>query len=293
MGVSCDPDATEEAAVASADRHVLDHALWLAEHLEAELRVVHVVDFIDAKSGLTQELLGALTDSLARELRAYLGDRGSVEFRTGKAWQELIAEADAWGADVIAVAPRRRSVGLTDRIFHGSTTSKLLRRAPCAVWVVVEEAKVPVKALLALVDDSEAAEEVVAVGRELGERLGAQRHVLQCLEYPEDVVLHRLPHARRALVDYHREVQERAQSHLRATCGEGWTHHTSDDWVVRAAPALVDEHGIDMVVLSAQSRRALAGMLGSTAEKILERQTRASTLIVRPAGWAKAIADLG
>ena len=63
----------------------------------------------------------------------------------------------------------------------------------------------------------------------------------------------------------------------------------SDDWVVRVAPKYVERHGIDLVVLGGLSYPRLKGvLLGTTAERILER-TPVATWLIRPDGWQSPV----
>ena len=282
VGVSCDPESEGHATLSAADRHTFLHAAWLAEKTGADLRVIHVVDFLDARLSRDIDVAGEIERDLDEEMNDLCrGTAATRVFRRGKAWEELIEEVRVFAADLLVVSPRREELGFADRIFHGSTTSRVLRHAPCSVWVVAPGAKVPPTRLLALVDGSPTSRAIIATAEALAEGLGLERHVLRCLDYPHDIALHRLPNAQRAIAHYHREVRAEAQRELEALTTNAWRVHLGDDWVVRDAPKLVQSEQIDLVVLATGGRPGLSGVIGLTADKLLHRMP-ASAWLVRP-----------
>ena len=281
VGVSCDPTAEDRATLCPADRHAFEHARWLADKSDAELRVIHVVDFFDERLARDLDVAAELERDLDEEMNALCRPtRATRVFRRGKAWEEIVAEVRDFGADLLVIAPKRQDVRLADRIFHGSTASRLLRHAPSSVWVVAGEARAPER-LLALVDGTSAGELVIETAETLAKGLGLERHVLHCLDYPHDIALHRLPRAQEAIQRYHREVRDEAKRAVVAMTGDDWRVHLGDDWVVREAPKVVASEKIDLVVLSAGRHEGLAGMLSLTADKLLQRMP-ASAWLVRP-----------
>lgn len=92
----------------------------------------------------------------------------------------------------------------------------------------------------------------------------------------------RLSDAEEAIQEYHRAVHDQAKAEFDALVGDHPCEVLfSEDWVVRAAPKVIKQENIDLVVLSATSRTGLADLLGSTAEKLLQRSF-ASAWVVRP-----------
>ncbi len=285
VGVSAEPEA-DELTLSACDRHTFAHVAWLAERVDAEIHLVHVIDFIDERLGEEEDNVDGPVKAALRDALEALADTTSAKteivFRRGKPWRQLIAEAEAWDADLIAVSPRRESLGLTDRIFHGSTAARVLRRSERSVWVVDREAHTPIEKVLALVDGSPVSQLVLDAAGALTQALGGKRYALRCLDYPEDISMKRLADAEEAIAEYHRAVHDKAKAELDALVGDHPCEVLfSEDWVVRAAPKVIEQHDIDLVVLSSTSRTGLADLLGSTAEKLLQRSI-ASAWVVQP-----------
>jgi nucleotide-binding universal stress UspA family protein len=290
-GISTDPpDGHDRMRACEADRRAASQVLRLAARVDAEVLFLHVVDWLDERvangdSEILAVVREAMRDALAELDRAAAeaGVRIRHELREGRPWRELLRAAREFGADVIAISPRRESLGLRDRIFHGSTATRILRSATCPVWIV-EPRRDEVRRVLALVDLSPVSPRVVDEANALADIYGAERWALSCLDYPDDLALQRLPRARQEIEAYHREVRDRARQQLeRLTAGQpGWQLIVGEDWIVRDAPRVIEMHEIDLVVLGSHSRERLAGLvLGTTAQHLLERVC-VSTWVVRP-----------
>lgn len=285
--------------VAEADRHAAQVTLEFASKVGAEVRFVHVVDFIDARGHSSVPLVQKLVrDELSPAMLALvaqakkLGVLASYVFTRGKAWYKLLREAHRFEADSIVLSPRRDKLSFGDRVLHGSTASRVLRKSQCPVWVIDPRACGGPKRVLALVDRGKVSIPVVQAAKMIASACGAERYALHCLDYPNDIVLVRMPDAQRAISAYHDEMLDEARRDLQRLTGgkaAGWHLLFEDDWVVRTAPKVVEEHVIDLVVLGSLSNRALAGvLLGTTAEKLVER-CPVSTYVVRPEDWVSPV----
>ncbi|MEZ4439628.1 MAG: universal stress protein [Polyangiaceae bacterium] len=282
VGVSCAPDVAEPPLVkiADVDHRTIEQAVWLAARVKAEVHLFHVVDFIGESVAGHDDVEAVVQGSLTAEMEAIQhraadeGVRVSYAFGRGRPWEALLAYATTISADLLMVSPRRDDLTTFQRLLHGSTTRRLLHHAPCAVWVVEPDRPLGVHRVLALVDDSPVSAEVVAATRALADAVGAEKHLLRCLDYPADVAVRRLPDAERALRHYHDRVRENAQHQLEKLVGDpsGWHLSLGEDWVARVVPRRVEKDKIDLVVLASVSTNTLRGrILGTTAEAILER----------------------
>jgi nucleotide-binding universal stress UspA family protein len=277
----------ETLIINAADEHAAQQAIWLAAKSGAEVRFIHVIDFIDEEhvgqtvSTQVRDQLGAHIESLRLEAKSCGVDATSL-ITQGKPWREILDEADQWDADVIVVSPRREAIGTFDRLRYGSTTRRLVRNANSHVWVVDPSGPRAIRRVLALVDRSAVSQAVVDAAGRIAALAGADKAVLHCLDYPDDVVMHRLPHARKAIASYHRAQKESASGYLKSLVGDeaDWSVLLSDDWVVRAAPKLVEDDKYDLIVIAGVSSPRIKVLFGMTAERIIDR-TNASCWIVR------------
>jgi universal stress protein F len=119
----------------------MNHAQALAKAFDSTLRLLSVqslvpVSFLDyvpedfdinVRKGLERELadIGARLD-LAKE-------RVSSVVLFGPVHHTVLAEAEAWGADLIVLCSHRPGM---ERFLIGSTASAIVRHAKCSVWVV-------------------------------------------------------------------------------------------------------------------------------------------------------------
>ena len=124
-------------------RSTLEKAAALAEWSGAALRLINVqrllpatfMDFVPADFDMQQK-----TDAQAslKNLAARLPmpqDRVSIVVRTGGVYPEVLAEADAWGADLIVIGSHRPAMST---YLLGSNAKTIVRHAKCSVLVLRE-----------------------------------------------------------------------------------------------------------------------------------------------------------
>lgn len=122
-------------------KRATDQAHALAKAFDCDLRLINVqsllpVAFLDyvaedfdaqARKGLEQEIV-----AVAKSID-YAPERISTTVQFGPVYQTVLADADAWGADLIVLCSHRPGM---DRFLIGSTASAIVRHAKCSVWVV-------------------------------------------------------------------------------------------------------------------------------------------------------------
>jgi nucleotide-binding universal stress UspA family protein len=140
------------ADLTQASEKTLDVALSLASENDARITLLHVVEGLAHEPVghpyLTVPELGPLRRDLLDQAQARLHravpdaarDFCSVNERveTGAAWREILRVAEEIDADLVVMGAHAQ--GALGRMFFGSTSSHVVRRAACPV-LVIQEAK--------------------------------------------------------------------------------------------------------------------------------------------------------
>ncbi|PCD77204.1 universal stress protein [Pseudothioclava arenosa] len=122
------------------DEHNPDAALNVARALSApgaRVTVLHVMDEVPGfamsymPEGYHAELKRAIAANLERSANEF--ENGVAVIRQGQAAHEIIEYAREAGADCVVIASHRPGIG--DYLI-GSTASRVVRHAPCAVMVM-------------------------------------------------------------------------------------------------------------------------------------------------------------
>ncbi len=303
VGVAmADEPGSLDVHVTSQDRHAAEQAMWLAARTGAAVRLFHVAELLDEVDGVDAEsLAGTLRDYMAGELEDLAADgrRQGVDVSwgigRGEPWKELLREAHTWKADLVVVSPHRQGGRWLERLVHGSTVRRLLRKSELPVLVSHPDSAVSLERIVALVDDSPTAAAIVAATRWLAEQSGATPYLLHCLEYPMDFSLHHLPDPTEAIARYHQQVRRKAEALVDALLGDdrdAWTVLLEEGRPEVVTTRVVRHHRIDLAVLASSSERGVATvLLGTTAEAILSHAD-VSTLVLRPQSWPGKSRDL-
>ncbi|MFW6052716.1 MAG: universal stress protein [Desulfosalsimonas sp.] len=137
--VGCDFSKDSDAALA--------RSLNIAQEFESELHLVHVVEpsaykghhkfSVEAGEALPKELCDVISEKLSSMVPEDARDwcKGiKTDILEGKPHAELIRYADTHEIDLIAIGVRGQ--GMVESLFVGSTTDRVVRRAPCPVLSV-------------------------------------------------------------------------------------------------------------------------------------------------------------
>ena len=123
----------------------LQVALSLAQESDAQLTVLHVIDWPDDETFLaetfdTPDMRHQLETQTVQRLEALIPDearvwcRPSVKVGVGKAYRQIVSEAADAAADLIVIGVHGRNV--LDLTLVGSTTNQVVRRATCPVLTI-------------------------------------------------------------------------------------------------------------------------------------------------------------
>ena len=118
----------------------LAKATQMANLWGAELRIINIQSLMPATfmdyvpAGFDEEQRGQAEKTLA-EIAQSVGAKGGVStvVRVGGVYPEILAEADAWGADLIVIGSHRPAMST---YLIGSNAKTVVRHARCSVLVV-------------------------------------------------------------------------------------------------------------------------------------------------------------
>ena len=294
-----------------ASAEALSQAVKLARTLNATLTVVHVVPPLSSggevaigpdalmadwrlptdATELEERLRGGAERQLREAVADYLGQSLDIHVKTlwGSPFIEVIHAVHEEGYDLVVVGTHGRSA--IARLFVGSTSTKLVRKCPCTVWVVKPGAKMSFDAILAPIDFSEVSHESLRLAGELAIRLSSSLHVLHVYSREHDYLLDLMPEDEFELRPPHRH-ELISQLHAFAKKSglkiEPILHVRQGD-VTQHILATAEEVDAGLIVMGTLGRVGVAGLLiGNTAEKVLHASSR-SLLAMKPPGYVSPV----
>jgi len=207
------------------------------------------------------------------------------EERAGLAIVKRVLQLDA---DLVIVG--KRSHPEHDGRLLGSVSRELLRKCPCAVWVVKPDGSADLATILAATDRSPVGRRVIEMAASLAAECGAQLHIVHALMLPMSVQIE----GDDAQEQFVAQGREAAQAEISAQLPESLRaaarFHIGLTSPSNAILACVDRLEPDLVVMGTVSRAGIAGLLvGNTAERMLE-QLDCSLLTVKPADFVCPVA---
>lgn len=284
---------------------VLERAALMAQHNEASLKIVDVVQefawplrLVTPDYEHIQELLTVEKQQVLESLAAPLRERG-IDVVTavlhGQSSLEIVREVLRGGHDLVmreAKGPTSRSAG-----FFGNTSLRLMRKCPCPLWIVNSEEGTRCENVLAAVDPIPHGTEhpkldgtILELAQSLCKSEGARLHVAHAWSlYGENVLHYRMSD------DEIQNLEETARAEVERNYNRFLSDFglsTADENVLLlkgdagdVIPQLVKDKGIDLIVMGTIARPGVLGMvMGSTAETVLQR-VECAVLAVKPPGF--------
>ena len=140
----------------------ISRAVQLARQHHAELRILYTIEQPDSLAALPA-LRRESEEMIRKLLPSYLEDeiRVGIHTPTGNPVSEIFKEADRFDADLIILGMHRHQ-GVKD-MFVGTTAWRILRMSSRPVMVVREHASEPYGRILAALDDTAFAEDVLTL----------------------------------------------------------------------------------------------------------------------------------
>jgi nucleotide-binding universal stress UspA family protein len=278
-------------------QHALDHAAAIAHWYQAQLTLLHVfatVPIMDAPPLVLEDADRERLQKSIRQMAAGLTPDVHVDVRVEQAehvHSEVLRQLEATGADLLVLGTHGRS-GF-QRLFLGSVTEKVIRKATCPTLVVPPRAAdvppnapVQFKRILCAIDFSDSSLSALAYALNLAGEADAHLTLLHVIEMPPelrenplapDFDIDRLHAAAEA--DARRRLQDLIPDQAR-------TFATVDTAVVeggayRRVLQRAAEEQADLIVMGVHGRSAIDLLVfGSTTHHVIRTAT-CPVLIVR------------
>ncbi len=278
------------------DKNLVSQALWYAEKVGASLTFLHTLeeeDFVlpsseDRYHALMRQKIQPLLDELVARCTRMGVTCESILADDGPAWHKTLRMVESNGFDLVMTGPRRRDQPFMDRILHGSTTRRLLRKCPVPVWVTHPGNNLDVKRVLVPVDFSDVSKKAVRVANDFAALTGAERILVHFMRYPGDFAANRSPEPEKALQEYHAEVRKNTEEKIKNLLGDNfddWRISMVDGDIFEVIEEAVKTEDIDLLIMGSVARKGLVGfVMGNTAEKLLPH-IQSPLWILKPDDW--------
>lgn len=278
-------------------QHAVDHAAAIARWYRAKLTLLHVFANLPTMDVPPLELEDADRERLAaatRSMAARVPAEVSVDVRVEQAQHvhdEILGQLAATRADLLVIGTHGRS-GF-ERLFLGSVTEKVIRRAAAPVLVVpprapdvAPDAPVQFRRIVCAVDFSDSSVSAVGLALSLAQEADAHLTLLHVLELPPEL----REHALIAGVDVdgvrasaEAETRKRLRELVPAEAATYCTVETAvaEGRAYRQVLHQAADERADLIVMGVQGRGAMdLLMFGSTAHHVI-RSAMCPVLIVR------------
>jgi nucleotide-binding universal stress UspA family protein len=269
--------------LSDASRASLQCAARLAQHWNARLHVLHVLDPLLAAAAQTRhiDLIGSARDELAAFVSAAVPGDGAAPTRhvtVGAAAAGICDAADAHGADLIVIGSRGLS-GL-NRLMMGTTAEHVIRRARVSVLTVTgrcpEQAASGWGPVIAALESPAHAGPLAAAAATLAASLGAPLHVVHVVP-PLPAIARWRDTADEAALTLVEEARRQLSAALAANGGPGPDNiHVTSGPVADALAAEVTRHnGALPVLMLGRAAPGHGAAPGSVASRVIARVSAA------------------
>jgi len=279
-------------------RAAIEEAVHLASHSGGSITFCSTLNVSAQTATLItrdhQNLLRTVEDVAAEMLDAIVADvatRGVTADRVVRigAPDEQLAKLALEGCfDILIVGTRSRNRAM--RALFGGTAQKLIRTAPCAVWIVKPEEVREIREIAFASDMSEAGRPALAEAIGIARALDAKLFVVHAVDIAElsyllmaGVPVDEIAAARQRMME---DAQTTLQQQLVATDYRTLPHGVKIEMIEgapdEAIPKFVVDNEIDILVMGTHGRSGISRLvLGNTAERILPL-VNCSVLTVKP-----------
>ena len=261
--------------------NALHRACQIAQEIDAEITLVHVIDndrpkrLVDA----AEREASAMLDEATRSLPERYGIVPRHRIAYGMAHTGLLETARHVDPDLMVIGPHRRRP-LRD-VFVGTTAERTIRDSPCPVLMACTPPDGPYRNVLAAVDFSETSRSAVVAALKTGLAVPETLTVLHAYEQGVLPVLARTTMTQEEIAAFGADGEKAARKGIadllhavRASAAQRLVV-PSDTTAAETILSAAKECGADLIAIGARGVSGLEKMvLGSVAETVLRRTDR-------------------
>jgi len=284
--------------LSASTQEAIKQALILGEALGAKLTFFAGLDI----SPQTEELLASEADHFRdnvddealkvlehiKQRADQKGIHAECQFAHGHGWEQIIRKVVRDGHDLVIIGTKKHTA--IGRTLFGTTGTKLLRYAPCPVWVTKPGLSAMDEFDILVADDlGEVGLRCLQIAIGGGQFFSTRTHVLHVVE-EEKGGWFRSKVSEEQLAEYREKKKAEAEQKLEKRLSD-LDYRTLDlgvkTYVEFGAPdehilKMIEAHHIDVVIMGTKARTGIGGMLiGNTAERLLT-QIPCSLMAVKP-----------
>jgi nucleotide-binding universal stress UspA family protein len=279
-------------------QRAVDHAIAMARWYGARLTMLYVFVNRPTMDLPPLELTGADRQQLLAQMKQLAGappPEVSIEYVVPEAqdvWREILNQIEGLGIDLLVIGSHGRS-GF-QKLFLGSVTEKVLRKATCPVLVVPRRAPdagqaAPVRfaRILCPVDFSDSSLKALTYALRIAQEDNAHLAVMHSIEIPPELREHYPIESGLDIDQLHAAARAESLRRLRELVPESARTYCTVETLVREGAAyrqvlgLAAEQHIDLIVMGVHGRGALDLMVfGSNTARVI-RTAECPVLIVR------------
>lgn len=285
-------DLSQAGGLSAGSRLAVEQARWVAKLSGAQVTLVHSArheEHWNADEGVFADRPLPADDGFRRPLEAATqslreaGIEAELAFSDERAWLAIVTHVLQFGDD-LAIVGKRAEVAHDGRLL-GGVSQKLLRKCPCAVWVVKPNHSAEPANILAATDLSPVGERVVTLAASIANECGAELHIVHALSLPLVEQLRDSESEKEFLAQSRAAAVAEIKSQLPEPLREAAELHVGLTSPSNAILACVDRLKPDLVVMGTISRAGIAGLsIGNTAERMLGHLD-CSMLTVKPSDF--------
>ncbi|WP_129781609.1 universal stress protein [Peristeroidobacter soli] len=266
----------------------IDRAGLLAEQLQAQLSLMHVVSPATSERNLEKALQLAITGltARARPPEWHAGPLPEVAVRTGNPARLIIDSIDKHRVDLLVIGPHRKR-GIRD-VLEGTIAEKILNTRQCPLLIVSQPAEVEYRQVLLALDVTEESGTAVRAAEALVLNPHARAMVMHVCEPPYQGMLRSAGVGNQEVVSYVNHSRREAASEIRDLLRRTSVDHTRYGVVIgdsHPAPAIrraVDMYQPDLLVMGTSGGRVRRALIGSVASQVMD--AAACDVLVVPRG---------